>query len=47
MVAGHICVEIGQTDSAGTFYDRVLDVEPWNLEATERQAQLQGGMSLN
>ena len=47
MVAGHICVELGKTDSAGTFYDRVLDVEPWNLEASERQEQLQSGMSLN
>ena len=44
MVAGHICAELGQTDSAGTFYDRVLDVEPWNLEASERQ-ELLGGLS--
>ena len=41
MVAGHICVELGKIDSAGTFYDRVLDVEPWNLEARERQEQLE------
>jgi len=47
MVAGHICSELGQTDSAGMFYNRVLDVEPWNLEAAERQEQLQSGMSSN
>ncbi|MGV7222912.1 MAG: tetratricopeptide repeat protein [Nitrospinales bacterium] len=42
MVAGHICAELGQTDSAGMFYDRILDVEPWNLEASERQEMLGG-----
>ena len=42
MVAGHICVALGKKDSARTFYDRVLDIEPWNLEASERIEQLQG-----
>ena len=46
IVAGHICAAIGKKDSARTFYDRVLDVEPWNLEASERIEQLQGKMSI-
>lgn len=41
MVAGHICLSMGKADSARTFYDRVLDVEPWNLEASERLEDLQ------
>lgn len=40
MVAGHICAALRKTESARTFYDRVLDVEPWNLEASERIEQL-------
>jgi tetratricopeptide (TPR) repeat protein len=40
MVAGHICTALGKSDSAKVFYDRVLDVEPWNLEASERLEQL-------
>jgi tetratricopeptide (TPR) repeat protein len=42
MVAGHICASLGKVDSARTFYDRVMDVEPWNLEASERLQHLQG-----
>lgn len=35
MVAGKICSAMGKTESAKTFYERVIDVEPWNLEASE------------
>jgi tetratricopeptide (TPR) repeat protein len=45
MVAGHICSSLGKPDSARVFYDRVLDVEPWNMEAGERLEQLPGGMA--
>jgi tetratricopeptide (TPR) repeat protein len=45
MVAGHICSALGKVDSARVFYDRVLDVEPWNLEAGERLEKLSGGQS--
>lgn len=45
MVAGHICASLGKADSARTFYDRVMDVEPWNLEASERLERLQGEIS--
>jgi tetratricopeptide (TPR) repeat protein len=40
MVAGHICSALGKIDSARVFYDRVLDVEPWNMEASERLVKL-------
>ena len=40
MVAGHVCAALGKGDSAKIFYDRVLDVEPWNLEASERLEKL-------
>ncbi len=36
MVAGHICSAMGNGDSAKTFYQRILDVEPWNFDAIER-----------
>ncbi len=36
MVAGHICSAMGNGDSAKTFYQRVLDVEPWNFDAIEQ-----------
>jgi tetratricopeptide (TPR) repeat protein len=41
MVAGHICATIGKTESAMTFYERVLDIEPWNMDASERLEALQ------
>ena len=40
MVAGHICSAMGNGDSAKTFYQRVLDVEPWNPDAIERLDKL-------
>jgi len=45
MVAGHICTALGKIDSARLFYDRVLDVEPWNLEASERLEKLSAEQS--
>jgi tetratricopeptide (TPR) repeat protein len=35
MVAGHICSMLGNNDSARTFYERILDIEPWNFDAGE------------
>ena len=40
MVAGHICSAIGKNKSAKSFYERVLDLEPWNFDATERMEKL-------
>jgi tetratricopeptide (TPR) repeat protein len=35
MAAGHICKVLGSPEKAKVFYSRVLDIEPWNLEASE------------
>jgi len=40
MVAGHICAGLGKVESARTFYERLLEIEPWNLEASERLENL-------
>jgi len=40
MVAGHISAALGKDESAKAFYESVLDVEPWNLEASERLERL-------
>lgn len=40
MVAGHICTALNKNKSARTFYERVLDLEPWNFDANERMEQL-------
>ena len=42
MVAGDISAALGKTDSARTFYDRALCVEPWNSEVSEHLVQLSG-----
>lgn len=33
LVAGHICSAMNKKNSARTFYERVLDIEPWNFDA--------------
>ena len=43
MVVGHICTTLKEEDSARTFFERILDIEPWNFEATERIDQLSNG----
>ena len=40
MAAGHVCVAIGRNQSAKVFYERVLDIEPWNFDATEQMEKL-------
>lgn len=40
LVAGHICVAMEKPDDARIFYERVLDIEPWNFDATERLEKL-------
>ncbi|MEW6188007.1 MAG: tetratricopeptide repeat protein [Thermodesulfobacteriota bacterium] len=32
---GHICVQLGKLTDARLFYDRIMDIEPWNLNAQE------------
>ena len=36
MIAGRICESMGKKNSAMLFYERALDIEPWNLLASER-----------
>ena len=40
MVAGHICLALGKNETARMFYGRVQDIEPWNIDASERFEQL-------
>ncbi|GFO68530.1 hypothetical protein GMLC_21090 [Geomonas limicola] len=37
---GVICETVGQPDEAKIFYQRVLDIEPWNQEVRQRICQL-------
>jgi Flp pilus assembly protein TadD len=32
---GHICIQLGKFADARIFYDRIMDIEPWNLNAQE------------
>lgn len=43
MVVGHICSVLGKKNSAKTFFERILDIEPWNFDAIERIDQLSVG----
>lgn len=40
MSTGYICVAQGLIDDACTFFDRALDIAPWNKEATQALEQL-------
>ncbi len=40
LVLGHICVSLGKVDDARVFYNRALEIEPWNLDARERRDEL-------
>ncbi len=35
LIIGHICVSLKKFEDARVFYNRVLELEPWNLEARE------------
>lgn len=43
MAVGHICTTLEEEDSARTFFERILDIEPWNFDAIERLDQLSNG----
>ena len=48
MAAGQISAAVNNPDQARVFYNRVLEIEPWNLEASENLARLRqslGGKS--
>jgi hypothetical protein len=41
MSLGKLCTELRQHDDARVFFDRVLDIEPWNAEAHQNLEQVQ------
>jgi tetratricopeptide (TPR) repeat protein len=43
MVAGRICSAMGKNESAKIFYERAVDVEPWNIDASEALENLAAG----
>ena len=40
MATGYICKSLGRNEDAIVFFERVLDIEPWNFEASENINQL-------
>ena len=40
MAAGYICKAVDRNEDAAIFFERILDLEPWNLEANENLNQL-------
>ena len=40
MAIGHICEAAQKSDDADVFYNRVLQIEPWNLEAQQKRDAL-------
>ena len=40
MAIGYICELLDTPDDAGAFYDRILEIEPWNLEARQKRDAL-------
>ena len=43
LILGHICVSLNKFDDAKVFYNKVLELEPWNMDARERLDQLGKG----
>ena len=41
MATGHICSSLSRWDDAGTFYRRVLEIEPWKTEARKELDRLE------
>ena len=41
-ITGHICVALHKFEDAKVFYNRVLEIEPWNVDARENLAKLNG-----
>jgi Flp pilus assembly protein TadD/glycosyltransferase involved in cell wall biosynthesis len=47
MITGHICVALQKFEDARYFYQRVLEIEPWNSEASRNLDKLAGIVSGN
>ncbi len=43
LMTGHICAGLEKFDDARVFYERVLEIEPWNNDAAECLEQLKQG----
>jgi len=41
-ITGHICVSLRKFDDARVFYNRVLELEPWNADARQNLDKLDG-----
>jgi tetratricopeptide (TPR) repeat protein len=41
LMTGHICIAMERFDDAEVFYNRVLEIEPWNTDASEILQKLQ------
>ena len=42
LILGDICVSLGKTEDARVFYDRVLELEPWNMDAHGKLETISG-----
>ena len=40
LILGQICVSLKKTDDARVFFNKVLELEPWNMDAREKLDQL-------
>ena len=47
MAAGHISEQLNLKDNAKIFYDRILEIEPWNLEAGEKINEISKVLHVN
>ncbi|MCF8131041.1 MAG: tetratricopeptide repeat protein [Deltaproteobacteria bacterium] len=41
LILGQICTSLEKADDASVFFKRVLELEPWNMDARERSAELE------
>jgi len=40
VILGHFCLSLEKQDDAKVFFDKVLEVEPWNADAREGLEQI-------